>query len=320
MVTGGCGFIGSNFINYWLSKHPDDSIINLDRMTYASDENYIDRSLVRNNYKLIKGDIADKDTVFSIAKDVDIIVNFAAESHVDRSINDATHFIKSNYEGVFNLLEVTRKCDLRFHQVSTDEVFGSLPIDSKERFDENSPYNPRNPYSATKAAADFLLRSYYNTYGLKVTISNCSNNFGPHQHPEKLVPKTILNALSGKRIPVFGKGNQVRDWIFVEDHNRGIEAILRNGQFGGTYLLSAENELSNIEMVKKILKLLGKNEDLIEFVPDRPGHDLRYSLNPKKIREKLNWRPKFEFYKALELTVKHYMILESEYQRKLVIS
>lgn len=316
LVTGGCGFIGSNFINYWLSKYPEDSMVNLDKMTYAADENYIDKSLVNGNYRLIKGDVADRNTVFLWAKDTEVVVNFAAESHVDRSITDPSPFIKSNYVGLFSLLEAARKYDLRFHQISTDEVFGSLPIESGEKFDEGSSYRPRNPYSATKAAADLLVRSYYNTYGLKVTISNCSNNFGPHQHPEKLIPKTILLALSGKKIPIYGKGNQVRDWIYVEDHVLGIDAVLKNGRFGETYLLSAENEISNIEVVRKILKLLGKDESQIEFVKDRPGHDVRYALDPGKARKTLSWNPSFRFDDALKSTIDHYVTLREFYKKK----
>jgi dTDP-glucose 4,6-dehydratase len=318
LVTGGCGFIGSNFINYWLSNHPDDSVVNIDKMTYAADESYIDKSLVKGNYLFVKGDIADKDTVLSISKDVDLIVNFAAESRVDRSINDPSPFIRSNYEGVFNLLEVARRYDLRFHQVSTDEVFSSLPIDSKRKFTEESPYVPGNPYSATKAATDLLIKSYRNTYGLNVTISNCSNNFWPHQHPEKLIPKTVLHALSGRKIPIYGKGDQIRDWIYVEDHVRGIETILEKGEPGETYLLSAEKEMRNLDIVSRLLNILGKDERLIEFVEDRPGHDERYALYPSKARRKLGWRPIFSFDEALRSTVEHYVKSREFYQRKLV--
>ncbi|MEM3844679.1 MAG: dTDP-glucose 4,6-dehydratase [Candidatus Parvarchaeota archaeon] len=306
LVTGGCGFIGSNFINYWLKNHPDDFIINLDKMTYAADENYIDKKLVRNNYKLIKGDICDKELVLSITKDVDTVINFAAETHVDNSIADPSAFIKSNYEGVFNLLEATRKYNLRFHQVSTDEVYGSLPLNSKERFNENSCYNPRNPYSATKAAADFLVKSYFNTYKIKATISNCSNNFGPNQHTEKLIPKTIINALSGKEIPVYGEGNQIRDWIYVEDHVRALELILEKGKYGETYLVSAENEVRNIDLVRNILKILNKGVELIKFTNDRPGHDVRYSLDPSKLKNELGWKPANSFNESLKFTVSHY--------------
>ncbi|MEM0134885.1 MAG: GDP-mannose 4,6-dehydratase [Thermoplasmatales archaeon] len=214
-------------------------------------------------------------------KDIDTIINFSAETHVDNSTADPSAFIKSNYEGVFNLLEGTRKYNLRFHQVSTDEVYGSLPLNSKERFSENSCYNPRNPYSTTKAAAGFLVRSYFNTYKIKATISNCSNNFGPNQHTEKLIPKTIINVLSGNEIPVYGERNQIRDWMYVEDHIRALELILEKGKYGETCLVSAENEVRNIDLVKNVLKILNKSEELIKFTNDRPGHDVRYSPRPQ---------------------------------------
>ncbi|MEM3844373.1 MAG: dTDP-glucose 4,6-dehydratase [Candidatus Parvarchaeota archaeon] len=314
LVTGGCGFIGSNFINYWLKNHPNDFIINLDKMTYAANENYVDKKLVKKNYKLIKGDICDKELVLSMAKDVDIVINFAAETHVDNSIADPSAFIKSNYEGVFNLLEATRKYNLRFHQVSTDEVYGSLPMNSKERFNETSCYNPRNPYSATKAAADFLVRSYFNTYKIKATISNCSNNFGPNQHTEKLIPKTIINALSGKEIPIYGEGNQIRDWIYVEDHVRALELILEKGKYGETYLVSAENEVRNIDLVKNVLKILNKGEELIKFTNDRPGHDVRYSLDSSKLKNELKWKPIYDFNERLKFTVSLYQKLFSTHK------
>ncbi|MEM3192203.1 MAG: dTDP-glucose 4,6-dehydratase [Conexivisphaerales archaeon] len=314
LVTGGCGFIGSNFINYWLKNHPNDFIINLDKMTYAANENYVDKKLVKKNYKLIKGDICDKELVLSMAKDVDIVINFAAETHVDNSIADPSAFIKSNYEGVFNLLEATRKYNLRFHQVSTDEVYGSLPMNSKERFNETSCYNPRNPYSATKAAADFLVRSYFNTYKIKATISNCSNNFGPNQHTEKLIPKTIINALSGKEIPIYGEGNQIRDWIYVEDHVRALELILEKGKYGETYLVSAENEVRNIDLVKNVLKILNKGEELIKFTNDRPGHDVRYSLDSSKLKNELKWKPIYDFNERLKFTVSIYQKLFSTHK------
>ena len=318
-VTGGCGFIGSNFVNYWLSKHPDDYILNLDKMNYASDENYIDQRLTRDNYKLINGDIADKKTVFPLIEGIDTIVNFAAESHVDRSINDPSLFVKSNYEGVFNLLEATRKYDLRFHQVSIDEVYGSLLLNSENKSDEKSPYDPINPYSATKAAADFLVKSYYNTYRVKATISNCSNNFGPHKHPEKLIPKAILSAISNVKIPIYGDGSKIRDWIYVTDHVRGIEAILDRGNYGDAHLISSENEQKNIDMVGRILRLLGKDESLIEFVPDRLGHDERYSINPRKIKDQLSWKPVFEFNEALKSTLEHYSKFLGYYLRKMPV-
>jgi len=317
LVTGGLGFIGSNFINYWLSHHPDDQIVNIDKMTYASNPSYINDP-GKGNYVFVKADIIDREKIERLIPDADAIVNFAAESHVDNSIASPEQFLLSNYMGVFNLLELVRRHDIRFHQVSTDEVYGSLPLNSSGSFDEHSPYNPRNPYSATKAAADFLVRSYTNTYGIRATISNCSNNFGPNQHPEKLIPKTIMNAISGKRIPIYGNGLQIRDWIYVEDHCSAIDLILKKGKIGETYLVSSRNERRNIDVVRDILKILKSSEELIEFVKDRPGHDVRYSLDPSKIERELGWKPAHDFHEAIENTVKHYTSNLERYMRMVI--
>ena len=306
IVTGGAGFIGSNFINYWLSKHKNDSIINIDKLTYASNPEYVRHKEFGSRYKLVKGDVADLSFISETVKDSDVIVNFAAESHVDNSIASPEKFMVSNYMGVFSLLESVRKYDIRFHQISTDEVYGSLPLNSPETFDENSRYNPKNPYSASKAAADLLVNSYYNTYGIKATISNCSNNFGPNQHIEKLIPKTITLALKNEKIPIYGNGEQIRDWIYVEDHCTAVESILEKGKLGETYLVSSRNEQRNIDVVKKILSLLGKNHDLIQFVSERPGHDVRYAINPEKLEKATGWKSSFQFDKALEMTIKMY--------------
>ena len=306
MVTGGLGFIGSNFINYWLKRHPDDYILNVDLCTYAADFNNIDKNLSSKNYDFIKEDICNEKRMVSLSKDVDSIVNFAAESHVDNSIQNASSFVKSNYFGVYSLLEAARINDIRIHQVSTDEVFGSLKPESKGIFNENTKYDPKNPYSATKAAADHLVRAYVNTYGLKATISNCSNNFGPNQHVEKLIPKTILNALSGKKVPVYGSGMNIRDWIYVEDHCSGIDAVITRGRMGETYLIGARNERTNLEIIKLILSKLRKSENLIEFVEDRKGHDYRYSLDPSKIERELGWSPSCSFDKAIAETIDFY--------------
>ena len=306
IVTGGAGFIGSNFINYWLSKHKNDSIINIDKLTYASNPEYVRHKEFGSRYKLVKGDVADLSFISETVKDSDVIVNFAAESHVDNSIASPEKFMVSNYMGVFSLLESVRKYDIRFHQISTDEVYGSLPLNSPETFDENSRYNPKNPYSASKAAADLLVNSYYNTYGIKATISNCSNNFGPNQHIEKLIPKTITLAIKNEKIPIYGNGEQIRDWIYVEDHCTAVESILEKGKLGETYLVSSRNEQRNIDVVKKILSLLGKNHDLINFVSDRPGHDVRYAINPEKLEKATGWKSSFQFDKALEMTIKMY--------------
>jgi len=305
LVTGGAGFIGSNFIHYWLKKYKKYEIINLDRMTYAANPKNLE-GLPEDRHKLVVGDIADAELVNKLVKDVDAIVNFAAESHVDNSINNSGPFIHSNIVGVHVLLEAARKYEKRFHQISTDEVYGSLPLNSTKKFNENTPYNPRNPYAATKAAADHLVIAYVNTYKLNATISNCSNNFGPRQHPEKLIPKAITNALQNKPIPIYGNGMQIRDWIYVEDHCSAIDLILKEGEIGKKYLISAENERHNIDVVKSILKLLNKPQSLIQYVADRPGHDVRYALEPKKIKE-LGWKPKYKFDEALKNTVKWYV-------------
>ena len=305
LVTGGLGFIGSNFINYWLSNHPQDDIINVDKVTYAANFDNISEPYNRN-YRFVKADINDKKLMEELIASSDTVINFAAESHVDNSIASPEEFLKSNYMGVFNILELVRKYDKRFHQVSTDEVYGSLSVDSSERFDEKSCYNPLNPYSSTKAAADFLIRAYFNTYGIKATISICSNNFGPNQHPEKLIPKTILNALSNRKIPIYGNGKQVRDWIYVDDHCRAIDLIIHKGRIGETYLVSSENEMSNLDVVNKILGILNVRGSLIEHVTDRLGHDKRYSLSPEKIRKELGWYPRISFEVALRKTIKHY--------------
>lgn len=307
LVTGGAGFIGSNFINYWLSKHVEDNVINLDKLTYAANPNYVWHEHFKGRYTLVQGDITDSNLVEQLVNDSDCIVNFAAESHVDNSIGTPGQFISSNYVGTFTLLEAARKSDIRFHQISTDEVFGSLPIDSAELFNENTSYHPNNPYSASKAGADLLVGSYVNTYGLNATISNCSNNFGPNQHAEKLIPKTIVLASKNQKIPLYGNGLQIRDWIYVEDHCRAIEKVLLNGKKGESYLVSARNEQRNIDVVKMILSLMNKDYSLIDFVKDRPGHDVRYAIDPTKIETELGWKPKYNFSNALEITVKHYM-------------
>ena len=305
VVTGGLGFIGSNFINYWLSNHPDDEIVNVDKVTYAANFDNISEPN-SENYRFVKADINDKKVMEEVISASDTVINFAAESHVDNSIASPEEFLKSNYMGVFNILELVRKYDKIFHQVSTDEVYGSLSLNSPDRFDENSCYNPKNPYSSTKAAADFLIRAYVNTYGIKATISNCSNNFGPNQHPEKLIPKTILNAISNHRIQIYGSGEQVRDWIYVEDHCRALDLVLHKGRIGETYLVSSENEMRNIDVVNKILSILDAPSNLTEHVNDRPGHDKRYALNPEKIQKELGWSPRDNFEEALVKTIKHY--------------
>ena len=317
IVTGGYGFIGSNFILYWLKKHKKDEIINVDKLTYAADPDNLKDLDKKANYTFINGDIADKEFVERTFKDADAIINFAAESHVDNSIKDSSLFISSNIVGVHNILETVRKTGIRFHQISTDEVYGSLSLNSKEKFNENSKYNPRNPYSATKAAADFLVRAYYNTYKLPVTISNCSNNYGINQHPEKLIPKTILNAYLDENIPVYGNGKQIRDWIFVEDHCSAIESIIQKGVYGETYLVGENGEKRNIEVIRTILKTMKKPDSLIKFVEDRPGHDVRYAIDSRKIQKELKWKPKFSFEKGIKITIEHYLKNKERYLKKM---
>ncbi len=306
LVTGGDGFIGSNFIHYWFGRHPKDSIVNVDKLTYAAVPSNLD-GVGKYDYEFIRGDIADKKLADRVSKDVDAIINFAAETHVDNSIASSERFVHSNVVGVHTLLEASRKHEKRFHHVSTDEVYGALPLHSSRKFDEKSAYKPQNPYSATKAAADHLVNAYFHTYRMKLTISNCSNNLGPRQHKEKLIPKAITNALAGRKIPVYGKGLQVRDWIYVLDHCSALELILRKGEYGSTYLIGANQERRNIDVVRQILRELGKPESLIEYVKDRAGHDPRYAIDAGKIKEELGWRPKYSFNKALRETIKWYV-------------
>jgi dTDP-glucose 4,6-dehydratase len=317
IVTGGYGFIGSNFILYWLKKHRKDEIINVDKLTYAADPDNLKDLSQNAKYTFINGDIADKEFVERTFKDADAIINFAAESHVDNSIKNSSLFISSNIVGVHNILETVRKTGIRFHQISTDEVYGSLSLNSKEKFNENSKYNPRNPYSATKAAADFLVRAYYNTYKLPVTISNCSNNYEINQHPEKLIPKTLLNAYLDESIPVYGNGKQIRDWIFVEDHCSAIELIIQKGVYGETYLIGENGEKRNIDVIRTILKTMKKPDSLIKFVEDRPGHDVRYAIDSRKIQKELKWKPKFSFEKGIKITIEHYLKNKERYLKKM---
>lgn len=308
LVTGGAGFIGSNFIIYWLKKYPNDKIINLDKLTYAGNLENL-RSVEKNpNYEFVRGDICDPKLVDSLSKKVDTIVHFAAESHVDRSIVDPAPFIKTNIEGTYVLLEAALRNKIKkFHHVSTDEVFGALELNSKEKFNDGTPYNPHSPYSASKASSDHLVRAYYDTYTLPITISNCSNNFGPLQFPEKLIPLAITNLMEGKKVPVYGDGLYVRDWLYVEDHCRAIDLILQKGKVGETYLVGGLTEdIPNIEIVKRILKIMGKDESEIEYVKDRPGHDRRYAVDWSRINKELGWEPEHNFDDYLKITVDWY--------------
>ena len=306
LITGGAGFIGSNFIHYLLKKYPDYQIVNLDLLTYAGNKENLKDLDKQKNYKFVKGDIADKKLVEKIVKDMDAIVHFAAESHVDRSIADSAAFIHTNVVGTDNLLEAAKNAGgVRFHHVSTDEVFGSLGP-SDQSFNESTPYDPRSPYSASKAAADHLVRAYFHTYGLPVTISNCSNNYGPYQFPEKLHGLFITNLLEGKKVPIYGDGGQIRDWLYVGDHCRALDLILHQGKFGETYCVGGGVQPTNLEVAKNILKLLGLGEDKIEFVKDRLGHDRRYAIDYSKIKKELGWSPEVNFEEGMKKTAEWY--------------
>lgn len=310
LVTGGCGFIGSNFIRYWLKKNKKDYIINLDKLTYAGHlSSTKDFKKISKNYKFIKGDICDPKVVEKAIKGVDVVVHFAAETHVDRSIKDPDVFIKTNILGTKTLLDASLKYNVkRFHHVSTDEVFGELPL-GKGKFDEKTSYDPRSPYSASKASSDHLVRSYYHTYGLPITISNCSNNYGPYQDTEKFIPRMVTNVINGGKIPIYGDGKYVRDWLFVEDHVRAIELILKKGKVGETYLIGGQKkDLNNLTIAKEVLKIFGKDEEnYIEFVKDRAGHDRRYAVDWSKINKELGWKPKYDFKIWLQKTIDWYI-------------
>lgn len=308
-VTGGAGFIGSNFIHYMLSKHNDVDILNFDSLTYAGNLENLKPVEKDDRYTFVRGDItsaSDVEKVLSSAK-YDAIVNFAAESHVDRSIHfGANVFITTNITGTQILLDACRKYNVpRFLQVSTDEVYGSLGNDGK--FTENTPLQPNNPYAATKAGADFMVRAAHNSYGLNTVITRCSNNFGPYQFPEKLIPLMIANAMEGKELPVYGDGMHVRDWIFVVDHCSGIDAVLRKAKPGSIYNIGSNHDVPNIEIVKLIIKLLGKSESLIKYVKDRPGHDRRYAMDSTKIQKELAWTPQYSFEDAIKITIDWYI-------------
>jgi len=308
LVTGGAGFIGSNFILYWLKNHPQDLIVNLDKLTYAGNLENLESVQGNQNYQFIQGDICDAKVTEDAMSGVDTVVHFAAESHVDRSITQPGSFVKTNVLGTQVLLEAALKNKVkRFHHISTDEVYGSLNLEDKNIFNERTVYNPRSPYSASKAGSDHLVRAYYHTYNLPITISNCSNNFGPYQFPEKLIALAITNLLENKKVPVYGDGLYVRDWLYVEDHCRAIDLILEKGKIGETYCVGGLTEdVSNLEVIKKILKLLGKDESSIEYVKDRAGHDRRYALDWSKIKNELGWEPQYGFDEWLAKTVRWY--------------
>lgn len=311
LVTGGAGFIGSNFIFYLLDKHPDDRVICLDKLTYAGNLSTLAPVMENPRFRFVKADICDREAVFSVFEEErpDIVVNFAAESHVDRSIEDPGVFLQTNIMGTATLMDACRKYDTkRFHQVSTDEVYGDLPLDRPDLlFTEETPIQTSSPYSSSKAAADLLALAYYRTYGLPVTISRCSNNYGPYHFPEKLIPLMIANALNDKPLPVYGEGLNVRDWLYVEDHCRAIDLIIRNGRVGEVYNIGGNNEMRNIDIVKLICKELGKPESLITYVTDRKGHDMRYAIDPTKIYNELGWLPETKFADGIKKTIRWYL-------------
>ncbi len=303
LVTGGAGFIGSNFINYMLAKYPDYRIINLDKLTYAGNLNNLKDVKNNKNYSFFKGDICDKNTVEKLIKEVDMVINFAAESHVDRSITEANTFVQTNIFGTYILLQAAKKFKIKkFIQISTDEVYGSIDNGS---FREDSLLKPSSPYSASKASADMLVTAFNVTYNLPTVITRSTNNFGPFQYPEKLIPLFVTNLMERKKVPVYGDGLNVRDWLHVIDNCEAIDFILHHGKEGEIYNIGTNNEKTNLEITKKILKFLGKDETCIEYIADRLGHDRRYSLDYSKIK-KLGWKPKLEFNKALKLTVDWY--------------
>lgn len=306
LVTGGCGFIGSNFVRYMLSQHACH-IVNFDKLTYAGNLENLKDVADNERYTFIRGDIASKADLAAVFESgVDMVVNFAAESHVDRSILDPDTFIRTNINGTFNLLEEVRKRDVRrFLQISTDEVYGSLGKEGK--FAESTPLAPNSPYSASKASADMLAMAYCRTYGTPVVMTRCSNNYGPYQFPEKLIPLIITNALENKDLPVYGDGMNVRDWIHVQDHVAAIDTVLHKGEVGHVYNVGGENERTNIEIVKLILSILGKPESLIKYVTDRPGHDRRYAIDSTKIKRELAFTPVYDFKKGMEDTVAWYL-------------
>lgn len=326
VVTGGGGFIGGNFIHYLMKHYNNYKIICIDKLTYAGNIETLRAVMNKPNFKFIKDDIINREFIYSLfeTEKPDVIVNFAAESHVDRSIEDPGIFLQTNIMGTSVLLDACKLYGIkRFHQVSTDEVYGDLPLDKKDLyFTEHTPIHTSSPYSASKASADLLVQAYYKTFNVPITISRCSNNYGPFHFPEKLIPLMIINAINDKKLPVYGNGENVRDWLYVEDHCRAIDMIIHSGTVGEVYNVGGHNEKTNLEVVKTIIKELGKSEDLINYVKDRPGHDMRYAIDPTKISHELGWQPKISFDEGIKKTIKWYLdnkewwekIISGEYQ------
>ena len=311
LVTGGAGFIGSNFVFYMLDKYPQDQIVCLDKLTYAGNLETLESVMENPRFTFVKGDIADRGAVYALfeKEHPDVVVNFAAESHVDRSVVDPGIFLQTNILGTGVLMDACRKYGIqRYHQVSTDEVYGDLPLDRTDLFfTEQTPIHTSSPYSASKASADLLVQAYHRTFGLPVSISRCSNNYGPYHFPEKLIPLMIANALNDKPLPVYGTGENVRDWLYVTDHCAAIDLIVRKGRVGEVYNIGGHNERTNLQVVKTILKALDKPESLIHFVTDRPGHDMRYAIDPTKIHEELGWLPTTPFDEGIQKTIRWYL-------------
>jgi len=310
LVTGGAGFIGANFVNATVREHPEDAVTVLDAMTYAGSRESL--TPVEGDIRLVQGDITDAELVSQLAAECDAVVHFAAETHVDNALADPAPFLRANVIGTFTVLEAVRRHGVRLHHVSTDEVYGDLALDDAQRFTESTPYNPSSPYSSTKAASDMLVRAWVRSYGVRATISNCSNNYGPYQHVEKFIPRQITNVLTGRRPKLYGKGANVRDWIHVDDHNDAVRCILERGQAGRTYLIGAEGERDNLSVLQTLLELMGRDRDDFDYVVDRAGHDLRYAIDPTALCTELGWAPKhIDFTEGLRATIDWYRDNES---------
>ncbi|WP_343603142.1 dTDP-glucose 4,6-dehydratase [Mycobacterium sp.] len=310
LVTGGAGFIGANFVHTAVREHPDDKVTVLDAFTYAGSRESL--GPVEHDIRLVEGDVTDADLVSALVAESDAVVHFAAETHVDNALADPAPFLRANVIGTFTVLEAVRRHGVRLHHVSTDEVYGDLALDDPQRFTESTPYNPSSPYSSTKAAADVLVRSWVRSYGVRATISNCSNNYGPYQHVEKFIPRQITNVLTGRRPKLYGAGKNVRDWIHVDDHNDAVRRILEQGRHGRTYLIGAEGERDNLCVLRTLLAMMGRDPDDFDRVPDRAGHDLRYAIDPSMLYSELCWAPKHtDFEEGLRATIEWYRANES---------
>lgn len=305
LVTGGAGFIGSNFVHYIYRERPDWEIVVLDALTYAGNKANL-AGLDENRVKLVVGNICDEKVVDELVAETDAVVHFAAESHVDNSLHTPWPFIETNVIGTYKILEAVRKHGKRLHHISTDEVYGDLGLDEDKKFSESSPYDPKSPYSSTKAGSDMLVRAWVHSFGVQATLSNCSNNYGPYQHVEKVIPRTITNILIGVKPKLYGEGKNIRDWIHAEDHSSAVLAVLEHGKVGETYLIGADGERNNKQLLETILEIMDKPKDFYEFVTDRPGHDLRYAIDASRIRSELGWRPKYNFHDGLTQTVEWY--------------